>query len=43
MTPHIEAKLGDIAKDVINYRLLAVNPCKITEKDVIEIMENAYE
>lgn len=34
---------GDIAKDVINYRLLAVNPCKITEKDVIEILENAYE
>lgn len=34
---------GDIAKDVMNYRLLAVNPCKITEKDVIEILENAYE
>ncbi|MDD6816951.1 MAG: iron-containing alcohol dehydrogenase [Firmicutes bacterium] len=34
---------GDIARDVMNYRLLAVNPCKITEKDVIEILENAYE
>lgn len=34
---------GDIARDVMNYRLLAVNPCKIMEKDVIEILENAYE
>lgn len=34
---------GDIAEDVMNYRFLAVNPCKITERDVIEILENAYE
>jgi len=32
-----------ITKDVMNYRLLAVNPVKIAEEDVMEILENAYE
>ena len=33
----------DITKDVMNYRLLAVNPVKIAEEDVMEILEKAYE
>ena len=32
-----------IIKGTMEYRLLAVNPVKITEQDVEEILEKAYE
>lgn len=33
----------DILKGTMAYRLLAVNPCKLQEKDVMEILEKAFE
>jgi alcohol dehydrogenase len=33
----------DIIKGTMAYRLLAINPCKLQEKDIIEILEKAYE
>lgn len=33
----------DIIKGTMAYRLLAVNPCKLNEKDIVEILEKAYE
>ncbi|HYE68253.1 MAG TPA: iron-containing alcohol dehydrogenase, partial [Anaerovoracaceae bacterium] len=33
----------DIIKGTMSYRLLAINPCKLQEKDIVEILEKAYE
>jgi len=33
----------DIIKGTMAYRLLAINPCKLQEKDIVEILEKAYE
>lgn len=33
----------EIIKGTMGYRLLAVNPCKLQEKDIAEILEKAYE
>jgi len=33
----------EIIKGTMAYRLLAVNPCKLQEKDILEILEEAYE
>ncbi len=33
----------DIVKGTMAYRLLAVNPCKLQEKDILGILEKAYE
>ncbi|MDF3000178.1 MAG: hypothetical protein K0Q48_297 [Bacillota bacterium] len=33
----------EIIKGTMGYRLLAVNPCKLQEKDILEILEKAYE
>lgn len=33
----------EIIKGTMAYRLLAVNPCKLQEKDIVEILEKAYE
>ena len=33
----------DIIKGTLAYRLLAVNPCKLYEKDIVEILEKAFD
>lgn len=33
----------DIIKGTMAYRLLAINPCKLGEKDILDILEKAYE
>ena len=50
---HVPMKLKDVGvtremfpeiiKGTMEYRLLAVNPCKLTEKDVEEILLRAFE
>jgi alcohol dehydrogenase class IV len=33
----------DIIKGTMAYRLLPINPCKLQEKDIVEILEKAFE
>ena len=33
----------EIIKGTLAYRLLAINPCKLVEKDIVEILEKCYE
>ncbi len=33
----------EIIKGTMAYRLLAVNPCKLVEKDIVDILEKCYE
>lgn len=37
-----EEMFPEIIKGTMEYRLLSVNPCKLTEKDVEEILKQAY-
>lgn len=33
----------EIIKGTLAYRLLAINPCKLVEKDIVDILEKCYE